>query len=216
MNLKRSILRPLAGLALSLCALSAAFGQGPAYTPKKTTGFVVGFANGYFGNTWRSQYIDEAMATAKKWKDRGIIKDFKVVQVNDDVTKQIVQLNSLIDQGVDCLIINPVSAEALAPVIRRAEKANILVVNVDDPFAYEGVVSVILDQKAQFGIQARWLCEKLKNAGEVNAVYVSGLAGNTASKIRDDELTRILKEYPTSTSWPRATAAGTRPRPRRS
>jgi len=180
----------LAVLFMILLSMSMVLAEG------KTKDFVIGFANGYFGNSWRSQYIDQATTTANKWKERGVIKDFKIVQVNDDVTKQIVQLNSLIDQGVDCLIINPVSAEALAPVVRRAKQAGVMIINVDDPFAYEGVTSVILDQKVQLGVQARWLFEQLKNKGDVNLVYLSGLAGNTASKIRDDEIMRILKEYP--------------------
>lgn len=165
-------------------------------TSEKTKGFVIGFANGYFGNTWRSQFMDEAQAAADKWIKRGVIKKFIPVQVNNDVTKQIVQLNGLLDQGVNCLVINPVSAEALAPVINRAKASGVLVVNVDDPFAYEGVYSVIQDQHSQFGVQAKWLAEQLKDKGEVNAVYMSGLAGNTASNIRDMEMEKILKEYP--------------------
>jgi ABC-type sugar transport system substrate-binding protein len=181
----------VAACAVLLACAAVSVGAAP-----KQKDFVIGFANGYFGNTWRAQFMDEAQAAADKWIKKGIIKKFIPVQVNDDVTKQIVQLNSLIDQGVDCLVINPVSAEALAPVIKRAKQAKVLVVNVDDPFAYEGVYSVIQDQHSQFGIQAKWLAEQLKDKGDVNAVYISGLAGNTASNIRDYEMDQILKQYP--------------------
>lgn len=190
---KRNLIVLLLVVLMALVAFTAS-AQG-----KKSKGFVIGFSNGYFGNTWRAQFIDSAQAAADKWIARGIIKEFKIVQVNDDVTKQLVQLNSLIDQGVDCLVINPVSAEALAPIIRRAQRQKVLVVNVDDPFAYEGVPSVILDQKPQIGMSARWLAEKLKDKKDAKIVHIHGLAGNTADKVRVDEVHRILKEYPNIT-----------------
>lgn len=161
---------------------------------KKTKGFVVGFANGYFGNTWRSQFVDDAQEVADKWKKRGIIKDFIVQNVNDDITKQIVQLNSLIDRGVDALIVNPVSPEALAPVVKRAKAKGVLVVNVDDPAAYEGTYSVVGDHRAFFGIQVKWLVEQLKGKGKI--VSIQGLAGNSCDKIRRDEMDKILKNSP--------------------
>jgi len=173
-----------------------AAGAKEAAAEAKKQDFVIGFANGYFGNTWRAQFIDSAKKVADKWIDRGVIKEFKIVQVNDDVTKQLVQLNSLIDQGVDCLVINPVSAEALTPVINRAKREGVLVVNVDDPFAFEGVPSVVLDQKPQIGISARWLCEQLKDKKQANIVHIHGLAGNTADNVRVEEVHRILAEYP--------------------
>jgi ribose transport system substrate-binding protein len=168
--------------------------MGTTFAAKKTKGFVVGFANGYFGNTWRSQFVDDAQAVADKWKKRGIIKDFIVQNVNDDVTKQIVQLNSLIDRGVDALIVNPVSPEALAPIVRRAKAKGILIVNVDDPAAYEGTYSVVGDHRAFFGIQVKWLAETLKGKGQI--VSIQGLAGNSCDKIRRDEMDKILKNYP--------------------
>lgn len=167
---------------------------GTAFAAKKSKGFVIGFANGYFGNTWRSQFVDDAQQVADKWKKRGIIKDFIVQNVNDDVTKQIVQLNSLIDRGVDALLINPVSPEALAPIVKRAKAKGILIVNVDDPAAYKGTYSVCGDHRAFFGMQVKWLAETLKGKGKI--VSIQGLAGNSCDKIRRDEMNKILKNYP--------------------
>jgi ribose transport system substrate-binding protein len=167
---------------------------GTTFAAKKSKGFVIGFANGYFGNTWRSQFVDDAQQVANKWKKRGIIKDFIVQNVNDDVTKQIVQLNSLIDRGVDALLINPVSPEALAPIVKRAKAKGILIVNVDDPAAYEGTYSVCGDHRAFFGIQVKWLAETLKGKGKI--VSIQGLAGNSCDKLRRDEMDKILKNYP--------------------
>ncbi|BCV21392.1 ABC transporter substrate-binding protein [Moorella sp. Hama-1] len=168
--------------------------QQEGFQPKKDKGFVIGFANGYFGNTWRAQFIDQAQKVADKYKKQGIVSEFIVQNVNDDVTQQIQQLNSLIDKGVDALIINPVSPEALAPIVKRAKQKGILIVNVDDPAAYEGTYSVVGDHRSFFGIQVKWLAETLKGKGKI--VYISGLAGNSCDKIRTDEAQKILKNYP--------------------
>jgi ribose transport system substrate-binding protein len=185
--------RTLLTLVLAvLCIVSLATSSFGA--PKKTKDFVIGFANGYFGNNWRAQFIDDAVAVADKWKARGIVKEFIVQNVNDDVTKQIVQLNSLIDQGVDCLIINPVSAESLAGVVRRAKQMGVLIVNADDPAAYAGTYSVCGDHRAFIGIQAKWLSEQLKSPAKV--VHVHGLDGNSCDKVRMDETRGILAKNP--------------------
>jgi ribose transport system substrate-binding protein len=161
---------------------------------KKTSGFVVGFVNGYFGNTWRAQFVDDAQRVADDFIKKGIFKEFIVQNVNDDVTKQIVQLNSLIDRGVDCILINPVSAEALAPIIRRAKQKNILIVNVDDPAAYEGTYSVCGDHRTFFGIQVKWLAHTIGGEGKI--VAIEGLAGNSCDIVRRDEAHKILAKYP--------------------
>jgi len=178
-------------ILLILCLSMPGFAQ----KSKKTSDFVIGFVNGYFGNNWRAQFIDDAVAVADKWKDRGIVKEFIVQNVNDDMTKQIVQLNSLLDQGVDCLIINPVSAESLAGVVRRAKQLGVLIVNADDPAAYEGTYSVVGDHRAFIGIQAKWLGEQLKNKGSMKVVHLHGLDGNSCDKVRMDETRGIIGKY---------------------
>jgi len=160
----------------------------------KTKGFVIGFANGYFGNTWRAQFIDDAQKVADQYKQQGIISKFIVENVNDDATQQVQQLNSLIDQGVDALLINPVSPEALAPVVKRALAKNILIVNVDDPAAYQGTYSVLGDHQDFFGIQTKWLAQTLNGKG--NIVYISGLNGNSCDKLRTAYAEGILSKYP--------------------
>ena len=175
---------------------SAVFAGGQQEAAAADDGFTIAFVNGYWGNNWRAQFVDGAVAVADKWKERGIVKELIVQNVNDDVTKQIVQLNSLLDQGVDCIVINPVSAESLAGVVKKAKQLGVLIVNADDPAAYEGTYTVAGDHRAFIGIQAHWLGEQLKDMGPVNAVHIHGLAGNSCDKIRIDETMGWLDKYP--------------------
>lgn len=188
----------IAGIGTALFAggqqEGAAESEGASEIPEG--GFTIGFVNGYWGNNWRAQFVDGAVAVAEKWKERGIVKELIVQNVNDDVTKQIVQLNSLLDQGVDCLVINPVSAESLAGVVKKAKQLGVLIVNADDPAAYEGTYSVCGDHRAFIGIQAAWLGEQLKDMGPVDIVHIHGLAGNSCDKVRIDETYKHLNKYP--------------------
>jgi ribose transport system substrate-binding protein len=161
---------------------------------KKTSGFVVGFANGYIGNTWRGQFVDDFKNAAEKYKQAGILKDYQIVNCNADVTQQLNQINTLISQGVDALMIDPVSATSLGPVIQKAKAQGILVVIANDPAAYDGVYSVIGNNDAFWRIQTKWLAEQLKGKG--NIVEVTGLPGNTADTLRVDAAKDVLSKNP--------------------
>lgn len=160
----------------------------------KEKGFVIGFANGYFGNTWRSQFVENIQKEAEKYKKDGTIKELKIANSNADVQQQLNQLNSMINAGVDALMINPVSAKSLGPVIAKAKAKNILVVITNDPAAYEGTYAVIGNNDAFWRIQAEWIAQKLNQKG--NIVQINGLPGNTADQLRQEAAKDVLKKYP--------------------
>ncbi|WHH59038.1 ABC transporter substrate-binding protein [Petroclostridium sp. X23] len=161
---------------------------------QKKDGFVIGFANGYIGNTWRAQFVENFENAAKKYKEEGILKDFQVANSNADVTQQLNQLNSMINSGVDALMIDPVSATSLSSVVAKAKQKGILVVITNDPAAYEGTYAVIGNNDAFWRIQAKWIAEKLEGKGDI--VQITGLAGNTADTLRVEAAKDVLSEYP--------------------
>ncbi|PWU04029.1 MAG: ABC transporter substrate-binding protein [Bacteroidetes bacterium] len=152
--------------------------------------FVIGFANGYIGNTWRSQFVDNVKAQGEKLKQQGVIKDIKIANSNADVSKQLTQLNQMISEGVNALMIDPVSADSLGPIVAKAKAKGILVVITNDPAAYEGTYSVIGNNDAFWRIQAKWLANKLNNKG--NIVQINGLPGNTADTFRRQAAKEVL------------------------
>lgn len=160
----------------------------------KDKGFVIGFANGYFGNTWRSQFVENIEKEAEKYKKDGTIKELKIANSNADVQQQLNQLNSMINAGVDALMIDPVSAKSLGPVIAKAKAKNILVVITNDPAAYEGTYAVIGNNDAFWRIQAEWIANKLNGKG--NIVQIDGLPGNTADQLRKEAAKDVLQNYP--------------------
>lgn len=195
---KKGLLTVVATVALACFVILPAVAHGQQQATQahaKKSGFVIGFTNGYFGNNWRSQYVDDAKAEAQKWEARGVIKKFIVENVNNDVSKQIVQLNALLDQGVNALMIDPVSAASLAGVVHRAKSLGVLIVIDDDPAAYKGTYDVSGDNPAFIAIQAKWLAEQLKGK-QANIVYMQGLAGNSANNVRNAAVHGVLKNFP--------------------
>lgn len=157
-------------------------------------GFVIGYANGYIGNTWRSQMVENFQTKAEELKQAGIIKDYTIANTDNDVTEQMNQLNSMINDGVDALIIDPVSPTSLTSVVAKAKEKGILVVISNDPAAYEGTYAVVGNNYSWFEIQTKWIAEKLGGKGDI--VMIDGVSGNAADTLRKQAASDVLANYP--------------------
>lgn len=157
-------------------------------------GFVIGYANGYIGNTWRSQMVENFETKAEELKAAGIIKDYTIANTDNDVTEQMNQLNTMINDGVDALIIDPVSPTSLTSVVAKAKEKGILVVISNDPAAYEGTVAVVGNNYSWFEIQTKWIAEKLSGKGDI--VMIDGVSGNAADTLRKQAAADVLANYP--------------------
>jgi len=181
--------------AMLFCGTAAA--DEPAYI-KNAKGheapFTVGVSNGYIGNTWRAQFLADIEAVAEELKADGDFEEITVVNSTSGASGQISQINSLLSSDVDALVINPVSGEALKPVIARAIAAGVLVVIADDPLGSEDALNVVLNQAQFWGIQTEWMVEKLNGKGKI--VAIEGLAGNTANDWRVRARDAVLEKNP--------------------
>ncbi len=160
--------------------------------PADDGGFVIGYANGYIGNTWRSQMVDNFQQKAEELKQAGVIKDYTIANTDNDVTEQMNQLNSMINDGVDALIIDPVSPTSLTSVVAKAQEKGILVVISNDPAAYEGTYAVVGNNYSWFEIQTKWIAEKLGGEGDI--VMIDGVSGNAAD-VHDPLFAGIGQHY---------------------
>lgn len=183
--------------ALMMCSLIACSSETTSPDPEGTvegSGFKIGFANGYIGNTWRSQFVDSVEQVAEEYKAQGIISDYQIANSNADVNQQLNQINAMINSGMDAIIIDPVSATALGSVVEIAQENGIMVVICNDIAAYEGTYAVVNDIDAMWRIQAKWFAEKLNGSG--NIVEITGLPGNTSDQQRIDAAADVFKDYP--------------------
>jgi ribose transport system substrate-binding protein len=171
-------------LALSV-SLSAA--------PKKLP--VVGISTGSSGTSWRNIMIDALNQVGKEYKAAGKIADFKIVNnvTNGDATEQANIIRDFTSQGVDIILVNPNSPEALNGVIKEAQDAGILVIAFDATVTAPKVLNVTLDHYAWNLKNAEYICSTLKSG---NAIQVYGLDGHPANNDRIRATADVLKKYP--------------------
>ena len=160
----------------------------------KTEGFVIGYSNGYWGNTWRAQMVEDFETRAKEYKDAGVLADYMISNTNNDPTEQLNQLNAMIDSGVDAIIIDAVSPTTIRSAVEKAQRAGILVVVSNDPAYYDGTICVCGDNYTWQKIQAEWLVDQLGGQGQI--VEIDGVAGNSADTLRVQANKDVLSQYP--------------------
>lgn len=160
----------------------------------KTDGFVIGFSNGYWGNTWRAQMVEDFENRAEEYKADGTISDYMVSNTNSDANEQLNQINAMIDAGVDAILIDAVSPTTIKSVVEKAQDAGILVVIANDPAYYEGTICVCGDNYTWFKIQTEWLVDQIGGSGDI--VEIEGVAGNSATLLRTSARDDVLADYP--------------------
>ena len=85
----------LISVVLSACGLAK---EGP---------FVIGLSNFSLGNSWRVQMIEEAKYYANQHKD--LVKELIVTEAEEDISKQISDIEDLIVKNVDAILITAAS-----------------------------------------------------------------------------------------------------------
>lgn len=119
--------------------------------------------------------------------------------INDaaqDVAKQISQIETAVNQGVDGIIIEPVSVDGIIPGVQMAKKAGVTVVivnqQISDPTAADCYVGV---SNADGGeMEMTKAADDIAGAGDVAFLY--GPMGSDAQIGRLEGYHRVLDKYP--------------------
>lgn len=176
--------RFLTGAAVAALMIAAA----PAAMAKT---FSIGVSNTVQGNGWREEMICAMRAQAR---DSGVVDRLIVAHRNTDAAGQLEDIRNLIQAGVDAIVLNPASPDALNSAIADAIKAGIVVVAVDQGVSAEGAYILSNNQEEYAYLGARWLFETIGGKGSV--VYMRGAAGTSADDDRDRGFKRALAEFP--------------------
>src|SRR3712207_3168328 len=105
-----------------------------------------------------------AQAEAERYED----VELSIAEGTNDVSTQISQVETFINEGVDAIVLLPFDGAALTPVALRAMEAGIPVINVDrefnSPFAAQATV---LGDNYGMGVSAgQYICEQLGDQPE--------------------------------------------------
>jgi len=155
--------------------------------------FTIGLSNFSYGNSWRVQMVEEAKYKASQYKD--LVKELIIVEANEDISKQISDIEDLITKKVDAIIITALSPKALVPVIDKAMAAGIVVVDFDNLIYTDNITAhIIVDQKEFGRVQGDWLVKRLNGKGEI--ICFNGVKGTAISAERFEGAESVFDKYP--------------------
>jgi len=177
-------------MPLAACAPPTSGGGGEQGTDKK---FLVYNNLSYSGNAWSNSAANMIAALAKTPPyDQRV--EFRKVISGADISKQISDLQSMINAGADAIISYPLSPKALNAVVDQAAAKGTLM------FFYDGTVT---NEKAYnvsyitagFGQNtAQYLVNKLGGQGQI--FMNSGVSGTATDTIHNNAAKSVFSKYP--------------------
>ncbi len=176
--------------AAAVLALLAGMAPGLAAAQEYT----IGISNTVQGNGWREQMICAMKAQALA---SGAVASLNIAHRNTDSAGQLEDMRNLIQAGVDAIVVNPSSADAINAAIKEATDKGIVVVAVDQAVTEPSAYVLANNQEEYAYLGAKWLFEQMGGTGAV--VYMRGAAGAGADNDRDKGFKRALAEYPNVT-----------------
>src|SRR5262249_45880345 len=127
---------------------------------------------GYSTDFW-SSYVSFESAAAKKYG----VSLVGPISANGDAGKQATQIRTLIDEGVDALIIKPVDSAALSPMLVYAASKHLRAASVDVPLTQRKVYMIVRADNVLYGQSAcQYITSHVKGSG-----HVAMLEGDLAS-----------------------------------
>jgi len=182
MSVIRLLTKALAWSALAItCSVSLAQAN-----EKFTIGIVFPFMN----IAWEQRWLDSAKWAADQLKNEGYEIEIKALDGAGDAQTQIQHVNNLTLQGVDYIIVHPLSETALNGAIDNAIDAGIPVMatsigSVTNPRP----VQLVFDNAKYIRDIVDYLAER--TGGKANALNIRGVAGTAA----DTEFQTTLASY---------------------
>lgn len=157
---------------------------------EETKDLVIGFSQVTLESPFYTSLVDGAKEEAEA---AGV--ELKVVDAQNDIEKQNADIQSLITQGVDVLLINPVNPSAVAPALRAAESAGIPVITVDRA-TKEEVTSYIGRDNEEMGRLAGEKALELLGGDSASGkiIELQGDAGGTVMQARHDGFHEIVEK----------------------
>ena len=166
------------GLALgagTLLAGTAAGAVGATTEPSGGEGdtIVIGFSAPAADHGWMAAITENARAYAEADPDI----ELRVAEGTNDVSLQISQVETFINDGVDAIVLLPFDGAALTPIALEAMDAGIPVINVDRQFDDPNASRVtILGDNYGMGVSAgEYICSQLGDNPDAVVAEIAGI-----------------------------------------
>jgi ribose transport system substrate-binding protein len=180
-------------LAVGTAAFAVGGGQSKGGGAAKTGGFKVASHNAFIeGNSgYRAVYEEQMTETVKDLQAKGIIGTYATFTSNNDPAVESQQIEQTVNEGYDIIIVNPIAANGLDPIIAKALQAGITYVNADCEYESGRILNVVVDQKEWARIQAEFVIKTLGRGKRI--IVFNGVDGNSASEMRAEVWQRELR-----------------------
>jgi ribose transport system substrate-binding protein len=152
----------------------------------------IGFSAPAADHGWMSGITNAAKAVDEKYDD----VDLRVAEGTNDVSTQISQVETFINDKVDAIVLLPFDGAALTPVALKAMQAGIPVINVDrefnSPFAAR---ATILGDNYGMGVSAgTYICSKLGDKPNSVVAEIAGIDSLPLTQDRSRGFADALKD----------------------
>ncbi len=147
----------------------------------------------YIGNDWQAEAANmvKAMAASKDYRDK---VDLKVQVAGPNATRQIQQINAMVQQGAQAIVVYPISPTALNEVVRNACARHVVIIAYDAEITEPCAYNVHIDQLEAGRVPAEWLVKKLDGKG--NIVVITGVPGTSVDTQRTAAAKAVFAKYP--------------------
>jgi simple sugar transport system substrate-binding protein/ribose transport system substrate-binding protein len=200
------VIGALVAIALVGVLATAAFGAGRSQA-HRAAGIKVGVSLAGYSTDFWSSYVAFEKAAAKQYG----VTLVGPISANGDAGKQATQIRTLIDQGVNALIINPVDSAAIEPTLAYAASKHVPVVSVDVAPTKGKVFMIVRADNVLYGQSAcKYISSHVSGSG-----HVAMLEGDLASingLDRKNGFLNCMKSHPNlkvveyATKWDTPTA----------
>lgn len=142
-------------------------------------------------DAWREKMNNEMLTEALLYDDVSI----EIRSAEDNNSRQIADIRSFIDRGVDLLVVAPNEAIPVTPVVEEAYASGIPVIVVDRKILSDHYTAYIGADNYQIGkVIGEYVAARLDGRGKV--IELTGLSGSTPAIDRHQGFLSVINRHP--------------------
>ncbi len=157
----------------------------------ETQKYTIGFSQTGINDEWRKS-MNQAMKIQAAFYPE---IELKILEGQDDITDQIKDIEALIAENVDILIVSPVQAAPITPIVEKAFKKGIPVLIVDRKINGENYTAYLGADNYQIGTNAANYLASLTTEPK-NIIEIKGLLGSSPASERSSGFNNIINDIP--------------------
>ncbi|MEH6308270.1 substrate-binding domain-containing protein [Olivibacter sp. CPCC 100613] len=156
---------------------------------KKYNKFTIGFSQCTGNDLWRRNMLAEMLTELSLHPE----VDFHYLEAGGNSATQRAQVDTLIEKGIDLLVISPNEAEPLTATVQKVMNRGIPVIVIDREIEGNGYTAFIGADNVEIGKMAgQYLSQLIANKGKI--IEVTGLSGSSPAIDRSKGFSEVINQ----------------------